>query len=140
MHTSMIYNSFFAGQDLVSCAFSLPAACWHRGKQFALHTTSLANMASTDCKYRIVLLRHGESDWNKLNKFCGWHGALLPSLVLCSVLKAEIALLRVDQHAPMQMPHCLRRDTKRPRVLGNYSRRLASSSMWHTSLCSNGPL
>lgn len=22
--------------------------------------------------HRIVLIRHGESEWNKLNKFCGW--------------------------------------------------------------------
>jgi 2,3-bisphosphoglycerate-dependent phosphoglycerate mutase len=25
--------------------------------------------------YRIVLVRHGESDWNKANRFCGWHDA-----------------------------------------------------------------
>jgi len=25
--------------------------------------------------YKIVLLRHGESQWNKLNKFCGWFDA-----------------------------------------------------------------
>ena len=22
--------------------------------------------------YKIVMLRHGESEWNKMNKFCGW--------------------------------------------------------------------
>ncbi|XP_046546846.1 2,3-bisphosphoglycerate-dependent phosphoglycerate mutase-like [Haliotis rubra] len=26
-------------------------------------------------KYTLVLVRHGESEWNKLNKFCGWHDA-----------------------------------------------------------------
>ena len=25
--------------------------------------------------YKIVLVRHGESDWNKANRFCGWHDA-----------------------------------------------------------------
>ena len=25
--------------------------------------------------YKIVLLRHGESEWNKINKFCGWFDA-----------------------------------------------------------------
>lgn len=25
--------------------------------------------------YKIVLVRHGESDWNKNNRFCGWHDA-----------------------------------------------------------------
>jgi 2,3-bisphosphoglycerate-dependent phosphoglycerate mutase len=28
-------------------------------------------------KYKIVMLRHGESEWNKLNKFCGWYDASL---------------------------------------------------------------
>lgn len=25
--------------------------------------------------FKIVLIRHGESTWNQLNKFCGWHDA-----------------------------------------------------------------
>lgn len=25
--------------------------------------------------YKIVMVRHGESEWNKLNKFCGWYDA-----------------------------------------------------------------
>lgn len=28
-------------------------------------------------KYRIVMVRHGESEWNKLNLFCGWYDANL---------------------------------------------------------------
>merc|ERR1712212_877560 len=27
--------------------------------------------------YKIVMLRHGESEWNKENKFCGWYDANL---------------------------------------------------------------
>jgi len=27
--------------------------------------------------YKIVMIRHGESEWNKLNKFCGWFDAHL---------------------------------------------------------------
>lgn len=27
--------------------------------------------------YKIVMIRHGESEWNKLNKFCGWYDASL---------------------------------------------------------------
>ncbi|TRY72630.1 hypothetical protein TCAL_17132 [Tigriopus californicus] len=27
--------------------------------------------------YKIVMIRHGESEWNKLNKFCGWFDANL---------------------------------------------------------------
>lgn len=26
-------------------------------------------------KYQIVMVRHGESEWNKVNKFCGWFDA-----------------------------------------------------------------
>jgi len=29
----------------------------------------------SEVKYRIVLVRHGESQWNLENKFCGWHDA-----------------------------------------------------------------
>ena len=25
--------------------------------------------------YKIVFVRHGESEWNKVNKFCGWFDA-----------------------------------------------------------------
>ncbi|XP_029347051.1 phosphoglycerate mutase 1-like [Acyrthosiphon pisum] len=32
------------------------------------------------CKtYKIVMIRHGESDWNKKNLFCGWYDASLSS-------------------------------------------------------------
>lgn len=26
-------------------------------------------------KYTIVLIRHGESEYNKVNRFCGWYDA-----------------------------------------------------------------
>lgn len=29
----------------------------------------------SETKYKIVLVRHGESQWNLENKFCGWHDA-----------------------------------------------------------------
>jgi 2,3-bisphosphoglycerate-dependent phosphoglycerate mutase len=29
----------------------------------------------SEVKYKIVLVRHGESQWNLENKFCGWHDA-----------------------------------------------------------------
>lgn len=38
---------------------------------------SIACHASKMAKYQIVMVRHGESEWNKLNKFCGWHDAEL---------------------------------------------------------------
>lgn len=30
-------------------------------------------------KYTLVCVRHGESEWNKQNLFCGWHDADLSS-------------------------------------------------------------
>lgn len=32
------------------------------------------NMAA---KYKIVMVRHGESEWNQQNLFCGWYDANL---------------------------------------------------------------
>lgn len=28
-------------------------------------------------KYKIVMVRHGESEWNQKNLFCGWYDANL---------------------------------------------------------------
>ena len=30
--------------------------------------------------YKVVMIRHGESTWNKENKFCGWYDADLSDL------------------------------------------------------------
>lgn len=30
--------------------------------------------------YKLVLVRHGESEWNKMNKFCGWYDSDLSEL------------------------------------------------------------
>jgi len=83
----------------------------------------------TDVPYRLVLLRHGESDWNAQNRFTGWvdvalsgkglaeaeRGAtlmagrsILPDVVHTSVLRraistAQICLDGVDRHwVPVQ--------------------------------------
>jgi len=29
----------------------------------------------SECAYKVVLIRHGESEWNQVNKFCGWFDA-----------------------------------------------------------------
>lgn len=36
---------------------------------------SNCNFTENMSKYRIVMVRHGESEWNKLNLFCGWYDA-----------------------------------------------------------------
>ena len=30
--------------------------------------------------YKVVMVRHGESEWNQANKFCGWFDADLSEL------------------------------------------------------------
>ena len=34
-----------------------------------------APAASAKKTYKIVMIRHGESEWNKENRFCGWFDA-----------------------------------------------------------------
>jgi len=34
-------------------------------------------MSGSGNTFKIVMIRHGESEWNKLNKFCGWFDANL---------------------------------------------------------------
>lgn len=38
--------------------------------------------------YKIVMVRHGESEWNKLNKFCGWYDADLSEAGIAEAKKA----------------------------------------------------
>lgn len=33
--------------------------------------------ATPEAKYKVVFLRHGESQWNKENRFTGWHDVTL---------------------------------------------------------------
>ena len=40
--------------------------------------------------YKIVLVRHGESEWNKMNKFCGWYDADLSELGVEEAKKAGV--------------------------------------------------
>jgi len=43
-------------------------------------------------KYKIVMVRHGESEWNKENKFCGWFDAKLSEKGVGEAKKAGEAL------------------------------------------------
>ncbi|KAK7078299.1 Phosphoglycerate mutase 1 [Halocaridina rubra] len=47
-------------------------------------------------KYQIVMVRHGESEWNKLNKFCGWHDANLSETGIQEAHAAGKALKDAD--------------------------------------------
>lgn len=45
-------------------------------------------------KYKIVMVRHGESEWNQKNLFCGWFDANLSDkgMNLLSFVQYDIAL------------------------------------------------
>jgi len=42
--------------------------------------------------YKIVMIRHGESEWNKLNKFCGWYDAKLSETGVAEATRGGQAL------------------------------------------------
>ena len=43
---------------------------------------------SINGKFKVVLLRHGESEWNNENKFCGWYDADLSDTGLAEAKSA----------------------------------------------------
>jgi len=45
-------------------------------------------------KYKIVMIRHGESEWNQLNKFCGWFDADLSEKGKAEAAAAGVALAK----------------------------------------------
>jgi len=45
-------------------------------------------------KYKIVMIRHGESEWNQLNKFCGWFDADLSEKGKSEAAAAGVALAK----------------------------------------------
>ena len=51
----------------------------------------MANVA-----YKIVLVRHGESEWNLENKFCGWHDADLSAKGLVEAKEAGKVIFQIN--------------------------------------------
>lgn len=48
-----------------------------RRRAYSSVVRGVRDFAGNMSKYRIVMVRHGESEWNKLNLFCGWYDANL---------------------------------------------------------------
>lgn len=44
-------------------------------------------------KYKIVMVRHGESEWNQKNLFCGWYDANLSDKGKVKVEKKKIVVI-----------------------------------------------
>lgn len=64
-------------------------------------------------KYKIVMVRHGESEWNQKNLFCGWYDAnlsdkgmcmqfffyfFIDSVLLCGVWKKKCNVMTLSLH------------------------------------------
>lgn len=45
-------------------------------------------------KYKIVMVRHGESEWNQKNLFCGWYDANLSDKGMCACILFILLLIR----------------------------------------------
>lgn len=54
--------------------------------------------------YRVVMVRHGESEWNEKNLFCGWYDAKLSSkgniniIIIIQYTLFTLKLLRMPVH------------------------------------------
>lgn len=75
------------------CRFTLELFQGRLRRKAARTTTTTAKMTT----YKVVMIRHGESEWNKMNKFCGWFDADLSELGIeeaKSAGKVKISLLK----------------------------------------------
>lgn len=52
---------------------SLSAKAFQTGSQHAARLLTQRFMSMNGKTYQLVLVRHGESTWNDLNKFTGWY-------------------------------------------------------------------
>lgn len=84
MYLYKILNEVFTRlKDVTSGGgFQLKQLCRNIEQRSLLtnRVSSLRAISSCDTKmskYTIVMVRHGESEWNKLNLFCGWYDANL---------------------------------------------------------------
>ncbi|CAK8673458.1 phosphoglycerate mutase 1-like [Clavelina lepadiformis] len=61
--------------------------------------------------YKIIMIRHGESEWNKLNKFCGWFDADLSEKGVEEAKSAGVALKEAGYQFDMAYTSVLKRAT-----------------------------
>ncbi|XP_062565750.1 2,3-bisphosphoglycerate-dependent phosphoglycerate mutase-like isoform X1 [Armigeres subalbatus] len=61
-------------------------------------------------KYSVVFIRHGESEWNKMNLFCGWHDVGLSEEGEWDALEISAASLKRENFTfDVAFTSCLRR-------------------------------
>ncbi|XP_067626742.1 phosphoglycerate mutase 2-like [Eurosta solidaginis] len=62
-----------------SCYACIPRKRWDPAQKFKnVRQSHVTRVTSKNVgKYKIVMIRHGESEWNQKNQFCGWYDAAL---------------------------------------------------------------
>nr|XP_014092147.2 phosphoglycerate mutase 2 [Bactrocera oleae] len=81
-------------QFSTAVGFSYAYKPWNRAYPTQMPTNvRQSHEPSKKCgKYKIVMVRHGESEWNKSNQFCGWYDSALSEKGLTEAKAAARAL------------------------------------------------
>lgn len=87
--------------------------------------TSVANWGykkplSSTKTYKVVMIRHGESEWNKENRFCGWFDAGLSAKGIIVSIPSHVS----DRLSTFPLCQCLK-VWRRPQLGARPSRRRA---------------
>ncbi|XP_053945171.1 phosphoglycerate mutase 2-like [Anastrepha ludens] len=73
------FRSLFTREFSASEGFSYAYTPWNRSYPAKKPTNvrQTHEPSAKTGKYKIVMIRHGESEWNKKNQFCGWYDSAL---------------------------------------------------------------
>eukprot|EP01095_Lingulamoeba_sp_RSL-Kostka_P007803 TRINITY_DN2538_c0_g1_i1.p1 TRINITY_DN2538_c0_g1~~TRINITY_DN2538_c0_g1_i1.p1 ORF type:complete len:258 (+),score=113.22 TRINITY_DN2538_c0_g1_i1:53-826(+) len=72
----------------------------------------MANNNNSEATYKIVVVRHGESEWNLANKFCGWYDANLSENGVNEAIEAGKLLKREGYEFDIAYTSLLKRAIK----------------------------
>jgi len=70
-------SSALHGQIVGQISAEIPTYCSRRSREVYTILRKIINSTNMGGKYKIVMVRHGESEWNQKNQFCGWYDANL---------------------------------------------------------------
>jgi 2,3-bisphosphoglycerate-dependent phosphoglycerate mutase len=81
-------------------------------KVFSVRGASLRSLSVPSKSYKLVLVRHGESTWNDLNKFTGWYDCPLSKKGENEAMAAGKLLKENDFHFDIAYTSFLQRAIK----------------------------
>ncbi|XP_004531054.1 phosphoglycerate mutase 2 [Ceratitis capitata] len=95
--STSLFNKFgviFTRQYSVAVGFSYAFKPWSRTYPLKIPTNVRQSheQSKKAGKYKLVMIRHGESEWNKSNQFCGWYDAGLSEKGMKEAQSASKAL------------------------------------------------